>query len=85
MKFIKRISRKKFFIISTILFSYTVLNFLEGERGLISFYNNTYLRQKDAFFPKSVTMNDSADFRLMQNLIFNNKNTYLPAWSDFNF
>ena len=40
MKFIKKISRKKFFIISTILFSYTVLNFLEGERGLISFYNN---------------------------------------------
>ena len=40
MKFIKAISKKKFFIISTILFSYTILNFLEGERGLISFYNN---------------------------------------------
>jgi len=40
MKFIKVINNKRFFIISAILFSYTVLNFLEGERGLISFYNN---------------------------------------------
>ena len=40
MKFIKVINNKKFFIISAILFSYTILNFLEGERGLISFYNN---------------------------------------------
>jgi len=40
MKFIKVINNKKFFIISVILFSYTILNFFEGERGLISFYNN---------------------------------------------
>jgi len=46
MKFIKTISKKKFFIISTILFSYTVLNFLEGERGLISFYNNKKIMEE---------------------------------------
>ena len=46
MIFIKAISKKKFFIISTILFFYTVLNFLEGERGLISFYNNKKIMEE---------------------------------------
>ena len=38
MGFIKIISQKKFTLISIFLFLYVILNFLDGERGLISYY-----------------------------------------------
>ena len=39
MKFIEIINNKKLTLISIFLFLYVVLNFLDGERGLISYYD----------------------------------------------
>ena len=38
MKFIEIINKKKFTLISILLFFYVTLNLLDGERGLISYY-----------------------------------------------
>ena len=38
MRFIEIFNKKKFFIVSVILFLYVFLNLLDGERGLISFF-----------------------------------------------
>ena len=38
MRFIEIINQKKFTLISMFLFLYVILNLLDGERGLISFY-----------------------------------------------
>ena len=38
MRFIEIINQKKFTLISIFLFLYIILNFLDGERGLISYY-----------------------------------------------
>ena len=40
MRFIEIINRKKFVLISVFLFLYVVINLFEGERGLVSYYNN---------------------------------------------
>ena len=39
MKFIKIINQKRFILISVFLFFYITLNLLDGERGLISYYD----------------------------------------------
>ena len=39
MKFIKIINQKKFALVSIFLFFYIILNLLDGERGLISYYD----------------------------------------------
>ena len=46
MKFIKIISERKFTLISMFLFIYVILNLLDGERGLISFYEKQTIKQK---------------------------------------
>jgi hypothetical protein len=38
MRFVEIINQKKFTLISIFLFLYIILNFLDGERGLISYY-----------------------------------------------
>ena len=38
MKFIEIVNQKKFTLIAIFLFSYVFLNLLDGERGLISYY-----------------------------------------------
>ena len=45
MKFIKIISERKFTLISMFLFIYVILNLLDGERGLISFYEKQKIKQ----------------------------------------
>ena len=39
MKFLEIINEKKFLLISIFLFLYVILNLLDGERGLISYYD----------------------------------------------
>ena len=46
MGFIKIINQKKFTLISVFLFLYVILNFLDGERGLISFYENKKIKKQ---------------------------------------
>ena len=38
MRFLEIINEKKFTLISILLFLYIILNLLDGERGLISYY-----------------------------------------------
>ena len=38
MQFVETINKKKFTLISIFLFLYVMLNLLDGERGLISYY-----------------------------------------------
>ena len=38
MRFVETINKKKFALISIFLFLYVMLNLLDGERGLISYY-----------------------------------------------
>ena len=38
MRFLEIINQKKFTLVSIFLFLYIILNFLDGERGLISYY-----------------------------------------------
>ena len=44
MRFIKIVNNKKFTLISIFLFLYVILNLLDGERGLISFYEKQKIK-----------------------------------------
>ena len=46
MGFIKIINDRKFTLISVFLFLYVIFNFFDGERGFISFYGKTKLKQE---------------------------------------
>ena len=46
MKFIKIINQKRFVLISVFLFFYITLNLLDGERGLISYYDKQKKREQ---------------------------------------
>ncbi len=45
MGFVKIISQKKFTLISILLFLYVILNLLDGERGLISYYEKQNIKK----------------------------------------
>ena len=44
MRFLQIINNKKFLIITIILFLYVILNLLDGNRGLVSYYKNLKLK-----------------------------------------
>ena len=46
MRFIEKIDHKKFTLISIFLFLYVILNFLDGERGLISYYEKQKIKKE---------------------------------------
>ena len=46
MKFVEIINHKKFTLISIFLFLYVIFNFLEGERGLISYYEKQKVKEQ---------------------------------------
>ena len=53
MKFVQIINVKKFTIISILLFLYVILNLLDGERGLISYFEkqkikNSLIKEKSS-------------------------------------
>ena len=53
MSFLQIIGRKKFTLISIFLFIYVILNLLDGQRGLISYFEkkiiiNDLLKEKNA-------------------------------------
>ena len=45
MKFVKIIDNKKFTLISSFLFLYLVFNLLDGDRGLISYYEKKNIKE----------------------------------------
>ena len=46
MKFVEIINHKKFTLISILLFLYVIFNLLDGERGLISYYEKQKVKQQ---------------------------------------
>ena len=46
MKLVQIINNKKFLLISVFLFIYVMLNLLDGQRGLISFYEKQKLKEQ---------------------------------------
>ena len=46
MKLAKAINDKKIIIISVLLFFYIILNLLDGERGLVSYYENQNIKKQ---------------------------------------
>ena len=48
MRFLEIINRKKFALISVFLFLYVILNLLDGERGLISYFDKQQLKNQQA-------------------------------------
>ena len=46
MRFIEIINQKKFMLVSTLLFFYVALNLLDGERGLISYFNKQKIKKE---------------------------------------
>ena len=46
MRFVEIIKHKKFFLIGISLFLYVIFNLLDGERGLISYYEKQKVKQQ---------------------------------------
>ena len=46
MRFIQIINQKKFTLITIFLFLYVLLNLLDGERGLISYYEKQKIKEQ---------------------------------------
>ena len=81
MRFLEIISHKKFTLISTLLFFYVIFNLLEGERGLISYYEkqstkNQLIQEKemlinqlDLFEKKIYLLTEKNRYRLFRNVI----------------
>ena len=60
MVFLKIINKKKFTLISIFLFLYVMLNLIEGERGLISYFEKknviTNLSEKENMLTKKLNL-----------------------------
>ena len=46
MRFVKIINQKKFTLITVFLFLYVLINLLDGQRGLISYYEKQKIKQQ---------------------------------------
>jgi hypothetical protein len=46
MRFVQIISQKKFTLIAVFLFLYVLINLLDGQRGLISYYEKQKIKQQ---------------------------------------
>ena len=57
MRFIEIINQKKFTLISIFLFLYVILNLLDGERGLISYYEKQKIKEQLIQEKKSLVHN----------------------------
>ena len=62
MEFIKKNNSKKILLLSILLFSYTLINLLDGERGLISYFQkkeikNSLLLEKEILISNNLLIN----------------------------
>ena len=46
MRFVQIINQKKFTLITVFLFFYVLINFLDGQRGLISYYEKQKIKEQ---------------------------------------
>ena len=76
MKLIQIINRKKFLLLSTFLFFYITLNLLDGERGLISYYDKQKIKNQLVKEKKTI---------LIQLASVENKNNLLKDTIDLDY
>ena len=57
MRFVEIINHKKFTLISIFLFLYVMLNLFDGDRGLISYYENQKVKDQLIREKKSLILN----------------------------
>ena len=57
MRLLEIINNKKFTLISIFLFLYVILNLLDGNRGLISYYENLKIKEQLIQEKKLLTLN----------------------------
>jgi len=71
MRFIKIIDQRKYFLISIFLFLYLIVNLLDGERGLISYYEKKKI--KDHLYEEKVSLKGQLNFiKRKNNLLTSN-------------
>ena len=80
MRFVETINKKKFTLISIVLFLYVMLNLFDGERGLISYYekqkkieqlsqeNESLIYQLDSIEKKNSLLTDIIDTDYLETL-----------------
>ena len=68
MRIIKKIKNKKFLIISIFMFSYVTLNLLDGERGLISYYDKAKIK-KNLIVEEKILRSQLASVEKKNNLL----------------
>jgi len=56
MRFVQIINQKKFTLITVFLFLYVLINFLDGQRGLISFYEKQKIKEQLIEEKKALTI-----------------------------
>ena len=56
MRFVEIINHKKFTLISIFLFLYVMMNLLDGERGLISYFENQKIKEQLIVEKKSLVL-----------------------------
>ena len=57
MKFVQIINQKKFALITIFLFLYVLFNLLDGERGLISYYDKQKIKEQLIEEKKTISIN----------------------------
>ena len=68
MRFLQIINQKKFALISTFLFLYVILNLLDGERGLISYFEKKNIRN-ELIQEKNLLLNQLIQVEKKNNLL----------------
>ena len=68
MRFLQIINQKKFTLISTFLFLYVILNLLDGERGLISYFEKKNIRN-ELIQEKNLLLNQLIQVEKKNNLL----------------
>ena len=71
MRFVEIINQKKFTLISISLFLYVMFNLLDGERGLISYYEKQKIK-KDLIEEKNLLVNQLAFVEKKNSLLTDN-------------
>ena len=71
MRFIQIINHKRFVLVSLFLFFYIILNLLDGERGLISYYEKQKIK-KDLIEEKNLLVNQLAFVEKKNSLLTDN-------------
>jgi cell division protein FtsB len=71
MRFVQIINQKKFTLIIVFLFLYVLFNFLDGERGLISYYEKQ--KNKEQFIEENKTLSIKLALVEKKNMLLTDK------------